>query len=513
MRSDEPRRGADHNVMREVNRSLVLALVKEGGPVSRASIARSTTLAKPTVSAIVDELIADGLVREIGPGSTAVSGGRPPILLEFNARSQLVVGVHIGARRTTIAIGDAAGEEIARREFPTPRPMEHPSASHADPSAQETAATPARDDTMDDSVRGDSDTATRNGGAAARDGGVRDGGGAARDGGARDGDAAARDSGVRDGDAAARDDGARDGGVGVRDSSAWNGLAPAEPGVVLGRVAAEVRDAIARAGLPGAKIAAVGAVLPGLTDFHTGVCLLAPNLGWRDVPVRDMLAAELGAPVYVHNAGQAAAVAENLEGAGERAGNLALLYAGTGLSAGVLSDGRVFHGVGGTAGEIGHNAVPGISEPCNCGNVGCLETVASGPAIVRAARRALAAGEDSSLAGLDGFDARDVAAAAQAGDAVAGAVIAAVGEHLGLAASWLINAYNPALVVVGGGLAAIGDLLLDPLRAAVERHALAPALRGVEIRASVLGPDAEVRGAVLLALQHSETYYRVVFRA
>ncbi|MFG2037077.1 ROK family protein [Dactylosporangium sp. NPDC048998] len=421
MRSDEPRRGADHNVMREVNRSLVLALVKEGGPVSRASIARSTTLAKPTVSAIVDELIADGLVREIGPGSTAVSGGRPPILLEFNARSQLVVGVHIGARRTAIAIGDAAGEEIARREFPTPRPGAAPPAG----------APPA----------------------------------------------------------------------------------PADPRAVLRLVATEVRAAIAGAGLPGAKIAAVGAVLPGLTDFHTGVCLLAPNLGWRDVPVRDILAAELGAPVYVHNAGQAAAVAENLEGAGERVGDLALLYAGTGLSAGILSDGRVFHGVGGTAGEIGHNAVPGIDEPCNCGNIGCLETVASGPAIVRAARRALAAGEASALAEVDEFDARDVAAAAQAGDDVAGRVIAGVGEHLGLAASWLINAYNPALVVVGGGLAAIGDLLLDPLRAAAARHALSPALRGVEIRASVLGPDAEVRGAVLLALQHSETYYRVVFRA
>src|SRR5258706_5834901 len=107
MRAYEPRRGADHNVMREVNRSLVLALVKEGGPVSRASIARSTTLAKPTVSAIVDELIMEGLVREIGPGSTAVSGGRPPILLEVNARSQLVVGVHIRARPTTIAVRDA----------------------------------------------------------------------------------------------------------------------------------------------------------------------------------------------------------------------------------------------------------------------------------------------------------------------------------------------------------------------------------------------------------------------
>ncbi|MFI5908701.1 ROK family protein [Dactylosporangium sp. NPDC051541] len=400
MRTEEPRRGADHNVMREVNRSLVLALVKEGGPVSRASIARSTTLAKPTVSAIVDELIAEGLVREIGPGSTAVSGGRPPILLEFNARSLLVVGVHIGARRTTIAIGDATGEEVARRELETPKTQ--------------------------------------------------------------------------------------------------------DPALVLSQVAAEAKDAIAGAGLPGAKIAAVGAVLPGLTDFHAGVCLLAPNLGWRDVPVRDLLAAALDdAPVYVHNAGQAAAVAENLEGAGERVGDLALLYTGTGLSAGVLSDGRVFHGVGGTAGEIGHNAVPGNTEPCNCGKVGCLETVASGPAIVRAARRA----------GLDGFDARDVTAAARAGDEVARRVIAEVGEHLGLAASWLINAYNPALVVVGGGLAAIGDLLLDPLRAAAAKHALAPALRGVEIRASKLGPDAEVRGAVLLALQHSETYYRVVFRA
>src|SRR3954471_14722230 len=120
MRSEEPRRGADHNVMREVNRSLVLALVKEGGPVSRASIARSTTLAKPTVSTIVDELISDGLVREIGPGTTATNGGRPPILLEFNARSQLVVGVHIGARRTSVSIGDASGEEVGRQELPTP---------------------------------------------------------------------------------------------------------------------------------------------------------------------------------------------------------------------------------------------------------------------------------------------------------------------------------------------------------------------------------------------------------
>src|SRR4051794_14417704 len=204
MNSPGPRRGADHNVMREVNRSLVLAVVKEGGRVSRASIARATTLAKPTVSAIVDELIADGLVREVGTGTTATSGGRPPIMLEYNAASQFVLGVHIGARRTTVEVADGSGGEVARRQFETP----------SGPAAEALAAIAAR----------------------------------------------------------------------------------------------------ARAAVPsGADLSAVGVVLPGLTDFHRGVCLLAPNLGWRDVPVAELLTLELGVPVHVHNAGQAAAVAENLE--------------------------------------------------------------------------------------------------------------------------------------------------------------------------------------------------------
>lgn len=391
--------------MREVNRSLVLAVVKGGGRMSRASIARATTLAKPTVSAIVDELIADGLVREVGQGATAVSGGRPPILLEFNACSHLVVGAHIGARRTTVAVSDAHGREVARREFGTPA---------------------------------------------------------------------------------------------------------GEPVAVLHEVGAQATLAVGAA-VPGGRISAVGVVLPGLTDFHRGVCLLAPNLGWRDVRVGDVLTAVLDVPVYLHNAGQAAAVAENLEGVGGNVGDLALLYAGTGLSVGVLSAGRVFHGAGGTAGEIGHCRMPGNAEPCNCGNVGCLETVASGPALVRFARQAIAAGRVSALG--DGFDARDVAAAARAGDVVAAEAVAEVGRNLGLAASWVVNAYNPAMLVLGGGLAAMSDLLLPHLRDAAGEYAPGPAGRGVEIRVSALGRDAEVRGAVLLALQHSETHHRVVLRA
>ncbi|MFI7549455.1 ROK family protein [Micromonospora sediminimaris] len=400
-----PRRGADQNVVREVNRSLVLAALRAGGRISRAGIARVTTLAKPTVSAIVDELIADGLVREVGRGATSVGGGRPPILLEFNAASHLVVGAHIGARRTTVAVSDADGHELGRREFDTP-------------------------------------TGT--------------------------------------------------------------------PEAVLREVAAQAAGVVGAA-VPDGRIAAVGVVLPGLTDFHRGVCLLAPNLGWRDVPVGEVLTAILGVPVYLHNAGQAAAVAEHLEGVGAKVGDLALLYVGTGLSVAVLCAGQVLYGAGGTAGEIGHCRMPGGTVPCNCGNVGCLETLASGPALVRLAREALAAGRGSVLNG--GFDVRDVAAAARCGDAVATEAVAEVGRNLGLAASWVINAYNPAMLVLGGGLAAISDLLLPHLRATTTQYALGPARRAVEIQVSTLGRDAEVRGAVLLALQHSTTYDRVVLRS
>jgi glucokinase len=242
------------------------------------------------------------------------------------------------------------------------------------------------------------------------------------------------------------------------------------------------------------------------------VCVLAPNLGWRDVPVAELLTGELCAPVHVHNAGQAAAVAENLEGAGGKVDDLALLYAGTGLSAGVLAGGRVLHGTSGTAGEIGHCRVPGGTEKCNCGNVGCLETVASGPALVRFARQAIDDGAASVL-GRGDFEPADVAAAARNGDPVATEAVAEVGRNLGLAASWVVNAYNPAVLVFGGGLIAIADLLMPHITSAAGQFALGPAQRGTEIRVSALGADAEVRGAVLLALQQSETYYRVVFRA
>lgn len=401
--------GADHNVMRELNRSLVLDMLKENSPLSRAAIAKATTLAKPTVSAIVDDLLRDGLVSEIGIGSTSSGGGRPPIMLEYNARARFLVGVHIGVRQTTVVVADSRGEEITRISRPTPK---------------------------------------------------------------------------------------------------------RRPREALRRIAAVVEQALAQAEAPVERVDAIGVCIPGLVDQATGVCLMAPNLDWRNVAVAEVLAETLPASIYVHNTAQAAAVAECVEGAGEGAREMVFLYVGTGVGAGVIVEGRLYHGMRGIAGEVGHWRIPGGTEPCRCGNVGCLETLASGPAIARGAEALLAKRRRSTLAGHRGpLTAEDVGAQAAAGDAVAVQAFAEAGRHLGLATAWLVNLLNPKVVVVGGGVAAAGEVLLAPLREAVASYALDEAREGLTIQPARLGQDAEVRGAVLLARQYSETYFRVMFQS
>ncbi len=395
-----PRRrpGADRSLIRELNRSLVLDVVKTRGPVSRAAIAKLIPLGKPTVSAIVGGLLTEGLVREIGVGEVSAAGGRPPVLLEFDERSQFIIGAHIGVSRVTIVVSDARGQEIARRVMRNSR---------------------------------------------------------------------------------------------------------ARPQTVIRHVATGIHAAVRASGTPMEGVAAVGVVVPGLTDV-AGACILAPELGWRDVPVRDLLSRSLDVPVFVHNPGEAVAVAESVEGAGAGAGDLVLLYAGGGLSVGVLSGGKVFHGAGGTAGEIGHCRVPGASEPCRCGRTGCLETLTAGPALRRAVERRIDAGRPTVLArrrGPRGILPAHVAAAAAEGDEVALEAAAETGRHLGLAASWLVNAFNPDVLVVAGELAAIGEPLMGPLRRSARELTLSAAWERVDVRQSRLTRDTEVRGAVLLVLQ------------
>jgi predicted NBD/HSP70 family sugar kinase len=410
--SDGPRLGVDQGVTREINRGIVLGLIRSDGPLSRAAIARRAGLAKGTVSSVVEQLIAAGVVAETGQGTSAPSGGRPGRLVSFNPTSRHLVGIAIGARQTSVIVTDALGDTLLRRNAKTP------------------AATPER---------------------------------------------------------------------------------------VLAAAGRLVRRAVSETAATNDSIAAVGVVVPGIVDPRTSVCLLAPNLGWHDVAVRDLIAAELTAspaPIFVHNTAQAVAVAEACEGAAVGHEDVACVYASIGIGAGMLRHGQVVLGSGGVAGELGHCVVPGGDRRCNCGNTGCLETLVSGPAIERTAAEAVARGDNTTLAGL-GRDptARDVAAAAASGDAIAGAIIGDAARLLGVATSWLVNITNPSMVVVAGGLAEIGAPLLEPMGTELRRHAVAQAVGGLQVRASALGADGPIRGAVLLARQYADEHFRSVFRS
>jgi glucokinase-like ROK family protein len=398
---------ADAGIIRSVNRTLVLDAIKRDGPVSRAGLAKVVSLAKPTVSLIVDDLLAAGLVREVGTERVGTGRGRPGMLLAFNARSLFVVGVHVGVHYTSLVLADAAGRELARRRSPT---------SHA-PAAE-----------------------------------------------------------------------------------ALTGIADSIEALIDG------------AGISRKRLSSVGVSVPGVVDLETGVCVHAPNLGWRDVPVAEAISARIGAGTYVHNATQAAAAAELVEGAGRGARSMVLLYAGTGVGSAIVNDGRLLHGAGGMAGEIGHALFPGSTEACRCGKIGCLESEASAPALARKARRAMAEGRTTRLTSLgESVTGLDVYAAADAGDPVAIELMADTGRLLGIAASWLVNLINPSVLVVGGGLFTAGELLLGPFREAVMGNAMAPVAARLTIRPWALGQDAKARGAVILALQRADRSYRVVF--
>jgi glucokinase-like ROK family protein len=262
-----------------------------------------------------------------------------------------------------------------------------------------------------------------------------------------------------------------------------------------------IAEALASAGVTRSRVKVVGATVPGLVDQETGTCVLAPNLAWRDFPLRSALAEELGVPVVVNNVAQAAAIAEGRVGAARGARFYVWIHVGSGVGSGIVLDGKIFFGRRGFSGEIGHCPVVHPGPPCGCGRLGCLETVASAKAIVRAAEAAVAAGEPTVLAELPPpLSSTAVAAAAREGDPVARRILGEASEYLGRGISYLLNILNPEMVVLGGAIAQAGETLVGPVRASVARHSLLPA--GVAVVPSTLGNRAEVLGAAFLAIDH-----------
>ena len=264
------------------------------------------------------------------------------------------------------------------------------------------------------------------------------------------------------------------------------------------------RSAVASAGVPWARVRAVGIACGGPLDPYAGIIQSPPGLpGWDDVPLVAKVEAALQRPTVVDNDATACAIAEWWFGAGRarRVRHLVYLTISTGVGGGLVLDGRVYRGAAGNAGELGHLTVEYLGRRCGCGRRGCLEAYASGPQIAARAHERMAAGRASSLAALPGVTARDVAAAAATGDLVASEVWDETAAMLGSAIANILDVFNPELVVLGGGVTRAGDQLLAPVREAALRQAMAPARNAADIVLAGLGEELGVVSAATVAFE------------
>ena len=380
--------------LRELNRLRVVEALRERGTASRAEIARVTGLSRSTVSSLVSDLQAHGLIVEHSdPDAPAgMVTGRPPTLLSLDRSAGAVVGIDFGHDRIHAAVSDLSRTVLAEA---------------------------VRAGDVDHDAEGSLDTA-----------------------------------------------------------------------------AALVDELLDETGLEASDVIGVGMALSGPIDHDRGVVRPTAILpGWEGLAVAAEMSRRLGdLPVHLDNDANLGALAEVTLGAARDARNAVYVMVSSGIGAGLIVDGRPYRGGRGMAGEVGHVLVDESGPICRCGNRGCLETYVSGPAICDLLRRSR--GEELDLA--------EVIRLAHAGDAGCQRAIADAGRVLGRVVAAVCNVFNPDTVVVGGDLGEAGDVLLDPMREAVNRYAIAPAAEDARIVAGVLGERAQVLGALALALLQSE---------
>lgn len=252
----------------------------------------------------------------------------------------------------------------------------------------------------------------------------------------------------------------------------------------------------------------IGLAAAGFVDVAGERVMFAPHLPWAGEDVRRRLAERWGAPVTLDNDANCAAHAESRLGAAREASSALVVTMGTGIGGALLLDGRLLRGANGMAGEFGHMQVVPDGRPCECGRAGCWEQYSSGNALVRFARARVVA-EPTVLTDLcqgqpDQLTGPMVTAAAEDGDLVARQAFASVGDWLGVGLAGLVAAFDPEVVVVGGGVSAAGDRLLDPARIALRRALVGAEHRAVpEIRVAHFGPEAGLVGAALLASERA----------
>jgi glucokinase len=277
----------------------------------------------------------------------------------------------------------------------------------------------------------------------------------------------------------------------------------------IARLVAAIEDVLGRHGLAAPQLDAIGIACAGGVDSGRGVVVTpSPNMpGWADIPLSNILRERLGVDVFIVNDASAAALGEHLFGAGRGAADMVLFTVGTGIGGGIIIDNRLYLGACGGAGELGHMTVEAGGPACGCGNTGCLEMLASGRAVERDAITRLRRGEKSLLREMcpdtESITAEQVGEAARRGDPLALAVIARAAGYLGVGMVNAVNIFNPEAILIGGGMAGLGELLIGPGRRMVAERAFSISSQAVHIAAAQLGNEAGVYGAAAYARQQA----------
>jgi len=389
------------NNVKNINKYAILDLIRfTPGGISRVELARQMGLTRAAVTAIMNDLLANGLVREAESQTRSKPAGRKPIVLEINPSKGHVAAIDMGATHAMALVADYSARVIAEKEIPF-------------------------------DIRRD-------------------------------------------------------------------------PEICLFEIDTLLRDTILQANLSISDLSAVGFGVPGPIVTEVGSVIAPPLMpGWDTYPIKDHLEELWALPVSLNNDAELGAIGEWAYGAGRGERYLMYVKVGTGVGAGILLNGQIYQGATGAAGEIGHITIDENGPLCSCGNRGCLEAMSGGRAIANQAKDAVLKGQRTQLAYIDPIEklsAKDVIDSARNGDLLAQQIMTEAGTHLGTAIAGLVNLFNPGMIVVGGGVSQIGDLLLDPIRRIVGERSLKASSRSVRITSALLGRRSVAMGGVVQAL-------------
>lgn len=372
-------------VMKSVNKSIVLNQIRLKEPISRAAIAKLTGLTPPTVSSIVRELIEENLILESTLGES--QGGRKPTMLLINKNGFYMIGVDAGPNSIKCILSNLSGEIKDRLGVSMEASLTNDTFLH-----------------------------------------------------------------------------------GLKES--------------IKRLLHRIEDP--------EKIIGIGVAMHGVVEVETGVSLFAPNLRLKHIPIKEVLEQEFNLPVQVENDARAMALGESWFGDYGTLSSMMAVNIGSGVGAGLVIDGKLYHGASDLAGEVGHMTIDIHGEQCECGNRGCLQTFVSGPAIVSQANKRMPEKHIETS--------EQVYQLAINQDYACKALLEETGMLIGVGLLNLMHVINPEIIIIGGGVSKAEQLIMPKIKKTITDHGLTKAVRDTLITVSTLGEDATALGAVSLLL-------------